>query len=904
MRAEPLDDTQTPSQPQRGASRWPPFPWNPPDLDDPLIGRGAACEALERAIDDVVAHWSVRLQLLTSPYGLGKSRVMRSTLAAAAERHPGLKAVFVGGPALSGGGSFRMWDAVLRGLFDVPRDLAPDAASARLVAETARYLLPEDAEFLVRALTNGRGGASSDSADVARCSTLLGRLFEGAAFEQPLVIAIDDAHRGSPRDFALAASLPVTVKGRPLLLLLAGSLKLADAISGFEQLPTIRLDPLGAPDAERMLRLYLTGLGELPSRLLLDRLIAAGGGNAYAIKALVRWLHEARGIVEAPDEAGGHAMWHLDVTRVLRLQVPDNLDGLIHARLAAMPPEDRELLARAASVGREFWTGALLALARSLSAEDAAQEDDLAVPEGLPRLARFDLVADAEAAALRDRLGRLVEQRILEARPSRLRGEDCWGFRTSVMWQAAQEELPTTTREAWHAVILGWLESRTGAWRTAREADGRLQRELARHAELAGLPAVAATHHHRAAELALEEGHPRAALSAIEDALRVIGPEQRALRLELMRASVAVYEHLGMVGLAEEHAERALALAWRLADRHAAADVLTRLAGLEAARGAHELARSHLVQALRLHEVLQDARGIAAGSLQLGRWYWKLGDLDRALACYRKAETLYEQLGDLQGVAEVRHAFGTVHHDRGDVQEAQAAYEQALELRRQIDDRRGVVRTLNNLACVWMARRLERAVHIWEEAFELARQLGDLAMQASVANNLGEGLALLGRIVEARTMLQRAAELAELTGDRAVKLDALRNHATLLQREGDFGAARDILERAFEEARRLGFVRLEGLIVRSRGDLAAAEWRARGAAEGDPARAEAVARFQEATELFGGGGYDLEAADTWDRLAEVRRAAEGPEEARARAEALRAAHAGAPGTPPPLPASS
>jgi tetratricopeptide (TPR) repeat protein len=563
--------------------------------------------------------------------------------------------------------------------------------------------------------------------------------------------------------------------------------------------------------------------------------------------------------------------------------------------LLALTDGERTLLAQAASIGREFWTGALVALMRERA------------PMGNPK--DIDFLGGASIDEMRAQLERFVEQRILEPRSSRLRGEECFGFRTNAHWQAALEGLPTTTRQDYHRVILAWLQRQSEALRSAGDNDSALERELARHAEAAGLTAEAALHHHRAARFALAEGHSRAALGSLEDGLRLVNPEQIALRLDLMADIAEVYRLLGTTGLAHEASDRALELAWRLGDRRTAARVLSQLAELEAGTGEHLLARKYLVQALRIHEVLQDPRGIASGSMQLGRWYWQLGDFDKALMCFRKAEHIYQQLSDLHGIAHVNHALGAVHYDRGDIADAQAFYEEALRLRRELDDKRGAAKTLNNLAAVWMSRRLERSVQLWEEAFDMAREMGDLGMQSSIANNLGEVLMLLERREDARQMLQRAVELAELTGHRAVLVDALRNQGVLHQREGAFEVARGLFQRAAEEAARLGVLRLQALVARALGDLELAVIHASGSIGGDErggSLVDAERFFVAAAHDFEAGRYDLEAADTLERLAHVLALAGRAAEAHAtedRAAAFRAAHTReVRAEPPPLPA--
>jgi len=260
-----------------------------------------------------------------------------------------------------------------------------------------------------------------------------------------------------------------------------------------------------------------------------------------------------------------------------------------------------------------------------------------------------------------------------------------------------------------------------------------------------------------------------------------------------------------------------------------------------------------------------------------------------------------------EGIGEVLHVQGAVHFDRGDVGLAEKFYEEALALRRSTGDKRGLVRTLNNLGAVWMSQRLERSVGVWREALQLAQDLGDLGFQATLADNLGEALILLGRHDEARVTLDRAVELAQLTGRRATLIDALRNLALLETARGAWDAADSALTRARDEAQVLGVARLLALVRRAMGDVVVARMEATGvvgtAGEGG-ALAEAVTDYREAAEHFETAGYDLEAATSYEKLAAMLDLARHEGEAReyrSRALRLRAARQ-RPTVPPPVPA--
>ncbi|MFO0750199.1 MAG: tetratricopeptide repeat protein [Myxococcota bacterium] len=881
--------------------KWPPFPWNPADLDNPLVGRDDALAALTRAFEDVASDWVLRVQLLLSDYGLGKSRLLSAFVAAAKAREPNTMTIEVRCPSSGGGGGpYRLWDAVLRAAFAINTDADADEAGAMLLRAVERWI-PADVAALVAHLVGqpvSTGGAADEEALMARCIGALGRLLEAMALDRPLLIVVDDANRASARDFALASALAATVKGRPIMLVLAGSTNLADHLPGWDRFPVVRLTTLDQADSERMLRLFLTGLAAPPSKELVERLVAVAGGNSYALKALVRWLHEVGAIRPAVQKAPGdpRGRWLLDESKVEGKAIPDTLEGVIHARFAALQNDEREILSQAGVIGREFWLGTLVAIARQNVVEN---------PE--------TFTEDETPARIRAVLGKLVAGRFIEVRTSRIRGEECFGFRSGTHWEAALEALPATTLQRWHRIVLAWLELQSENPEQAEpsthiQGRGLYLRELARHAEGAGQPAAASVYHLRAARLALGEGHGRAALASLDEALRLVQPDQLATRLRILFDLGEVHALAGTSDLAVEYYHEALALAWRLGDRKTGATALTKIADVEVAQGAHDDARRHLLEALRLFESIQDPHGVAAGCIALGRLHWRLGEFDKALLVYRKSEHIYRRLGHDKGIAEVLHVQGAVHYDRGDVGLAERFYLDALALRKSCDDRRGLVRTLNNLGGVWMGQRLEKSVEVWREALRLCRDLGDLALYATLADNLGEALVLLGRHDEAEDMLERAVELAEATGQRATLVVALRNQAQLRIARAQWDRAEQSLGRAKAEAQELGLSRLNALVLRSIGDLAVGRMEATGVigehgSQGLLQRAEIA--YRRAAEEFEQAGYDLEAATSQERLADMLDlAGRKPEAAehRTHARKLRAGHT-RPSAPPPVPAA-
>ncbi len=846
-----FDDVEETAGGQAGP-RWPAFPWNPPDLSDPLIGRDREVRALMAGFEEVISARRARIHLLVSESGMGKSRVATAFIEAARQREPDVWVVRARCPTR--GGPFRMWDAILRAALEVPGGADGAEAGARLLA-AVREALPEDAAdaaeiagpvaWLLDWDVEGKpqpGPGVDHEALVGRGTAALGRLLATTSVARPILIIVDHANSASARSLALAGAVEATVKGRPLMLVLTGSPELTDIIPGWERFPATRLGALGSADAERMLGCYMAGLGAVP-KALTRRILDRAAGNPYALKSIVRYLREA-GAVHAVGGA-----FTLDESVAWDLDIPDNLEGVILAQIGRMPALVRQTLARAAVVGAEFWLGGLVALER-LDADGEVEPGTI--------------LADRVPAGIRESLEALVQLRFVERRTSRLPGEECWGFRSPVHWSVAAGILPGTTQERYHRVLRQWLQVHAGP-----RVDEHLV-DLARHAEASGATGDAARFLLRAAGRAATEHHHAAARRLLEEAQALVEADDLETRLRLNLELGDALALAGDLDGAQARFQDLLTLAWRLRHRGHGAMALARLGRVASFRGELDRAYGHLLQALRLFQAVEDKPGVAQASLDMGRLFWLRGSFGLDLRCYSKSEGFYRSLRDRRGLADSLHPIGALHYDRGNLALADEYLTDALELRRRLDDRAGIAQTLTTLGVVHLARgEAESAVAVWREALALAEERVDRVTQATLADNLGETLAQLGQHDEARQQLERAVTLSRDAEQPRILVDALRNLADLAARDGDHAAADARLGEARAEAAGLGIPRLDALIDRTEGDLALARLVAEPGAPGsdDPLFARGEAAYRRAIEAFAEAGYALEAAIARENLA-------------------------------------
>src|SRR5205085_2804757 len=124
---------------------------------------------------------------------------------------------------------------------------------------------------------------------------------------------------------------------------------------------SIELVPLDADESEELATALLGETAVPPAQRSL--LLEKAGGNPLFLEETARALTDDAGAIE---------------------RIPDSVQALVAARIDALDPGEKQLLQRAAVLGRTFWQGALERLAPDLDVADgldALLERDLIVPE-------------------------------------------------------------------------------------------------------------------------------------------------------------------------------------------------------------------------------------------------------------------------------------------------------------------------------------------------------------------------------------------------------------------------------------------------------------------------------------------------------------------------------------------
>ena len=313
--------------------------------------------------------------------------------------------------------------------------------------------------------------------------------------------------------------------------------------------------------------------------------------------------------------------------------------------------------------------------------------------------------------------------------------------------------------------------------------------------------------------------------------------------------------------------ERARDLAAQLEPTPLLANVLRWMGSVHRDIGDPVRADECYLESLRVAEITGTTSGQAAALNCRAVIVQRRGDLDEAVALYRRAARLAAEAGEIRLAGMIEQNLGVLANIRGDLDGALVRYRASLRAFQQVRDDEAVSWVLNNMGMLLNdLGKPERAEASFLQGLEIARTRGDRAMEGTLLSNYAEGLLAARRWTAAENALERALTIAREGGEPARAAEALKFRGVLERERGDRARAARHLEEALVIARSVDDPLLVAEVLRESGEL-----RLRG---GD--RAGALADLTEALSGFERLAATLDAERTRARIAAL--AATGPEE--------------------------
>jgi class 3 adenylate cyclase len=674
----------------------------------PLVGRQRELSALKEALQRVRADRSPQLVTIVGVPGIGKSRLVAELFQVVADDPTELIA-WRQGRSLPYGDGVTFWalGEMVKAQAGILETDSPEDAEQKLHASVAE-LIPEasDAQWAeghLRPLAGLAGDAAVGADHREEAFTAWRRYFEGLAERSPLVLVFEDLHWADDNLLDFIEHLLDWASGVPMLVICSARPELFERRPGWgggtRHATTLSLSPL-ADDETAQLISSLSDRPVMAAETQQALLLRAGGNPLYA-EQYVRMLAE-RG--DAED-----------------LPLPETVQGIIAARLDALPAEEKSLLQTAAVMGKVFWLGAVA---------QVGGLDRRAAELHLHALERKDFVQRARRSSVAD--------------------EAEYSFLHVLVRDVAYGQIPRGQRAEQHRLSAEWIGSQ-GRVEDHAEMLAHHYRNTIELRRAASQPLDPALVEHALASLR-DAGDRAFSLSAYPSAdsfyqsaleLAAAGSLEHAHMLFKLGRTRVIAGDIDPGLLASACAELAAA-----GEHETAAEAEVELADLLWDRGESESAWEHVGRARELVEASQPSRAKATVLRAVSGFLYVSGETSEAIRLGREALAMAEILG----LDDVRaRALNTVggcrinSGDRGGIEDI----EQSLVIATEASAPYAMCRALHNLGSTrWQWGQLVQAsalIEEWREAlsrFGLTGQfrVGDVAPDRYVVGDWQEAL--------------------------------------------------------------------------------------------------------------------------------------------------------------------
>lgn len=756
-------------------------------IETRTIGRERELCALQDAFRTAVERSQTHLVTVVGEAGVGKSRLLY-------EFENWLELLPQAVLYFKGRASAEMAHSPYSLLRDLFRDhldiLESDTAAAvreKFEAGMAPHLSPERADLVGQlvgfdfsaspAVQNLLGNPAFS--DMARADLL--RYFRSATAGGPAVFFYEDIHWADNPSLDFVHSLPEELPDRRLLIVCLARPTLyerrpewdgaAGPSSAHGEGKRLRLDlrPLSPADSHALVKEILQKVEELPAGLS-DLLVEQAEGNPFYIEELIKMLIEDGVIVL------GEERWQVRQDLLEGLRVPTTLQGVLQARLDSLPAGEKELLQRAAVIGRVFWDSVLAYLGEPPAAESGAGDR---------------LEAALRALLAREMIFRRERSVFAEA------GE--YVFKHALLREVTYETVLRKDRRRYHRQVAAWLEAHCG------ERLNEYAGLIAEHYERAEARDQAAAWLSRAGQVALQTSAFGEAIAAWERSLALLPPEERAGRTALLIRLGNAYEHTSAYGTARERLQAALTLAREVADDRAAAEALCGLGQIAMRQAAYEEGRALSEEALALARAAGEPVLVAMALRRLGTISFYQGDLVGARRYMEESLVLERETGDSHSLANCLNNLGLVLMVQGEYPASARCYEEGLSLYRALGDRRGIASALINLGNVAMHQEdYALATRYFEDSLTMVREIGDKQGSAFCLISLGWTAWLRGDYEAAARWSEESLALFREMGDRQGMASALNNLGHVAASLGESGRAEGMYRQAMGEGWEIG----------------------------------------------------------------------------------------------------
>jgi class 3 adenylate cyclase/tetratricopeptide (TPR) repeat protein len=651
-----------------------------------------------------------------------------------------------------------------------------------------------------------RKGESGAGASVAAKKRQLFRLIRDLlvffSAKRPIIMVVEDIQWADASTRAFLSYLAGSSEGASILILCAGR---RDPGHWGQNLPDhlIPLEPLSKKEGEKLLSSAL-GTKRLDPRISGEILSNAGGNPLFLV--------EMAETLKRQDLMICGSIKCTLALPVNELKIPDTIQGVLAARLDALPFREKQVAQWASIIGREFSVGLLKVI--SDGRVDLAQ-----ALEGLEKGGVIAKLENGERYRFRQRMIRDVAYHTLLHRDRKrchrlLAGAMESLYRNNISTHLASLAYHFHEAEEWSKALGYTLEAGAQARRSYACEEARLCFDR-------GLEILTRSPPDGHEEMALQlygwKGQMHACLGQREKALKAFDAMLSKARSLNNRATEAeACFRIGWISFYMHQPRRArkyLLKAIELSKEEDLAEMLLRassfLGFICTVLGKLEEARALLISSMDLSMDLKDTEGKAWNVAYLLQYYNWIGEFGEALHLNEELKNLNRKVKSPYFNIFQRFTAGLILGALGRTEEARRSLEAGFKQLEAGDDLFWRPRFLNTMGWTYAEEgKIEDALKLNRKALEEAMESGDPETLHNAEINLGENYLALGDLSEAGKILEKTwsevkrpgvfyarwryktrlfialGELYNQMGERTKGLDFIKRATRLSQRYG------------------------------------------------------------------------------------------------------------------------
>lgn len=339
-------------------------------FESPMVGRSAELASLLTLCDAVRAGLG-RAAVISGEPGMGKTRLIREWKSAVEAEDPNPSSMWVEGRCLSYGRglAYHLIIDLLYSVLQVQRSASESELHQALLNYLNDYFDGEDGSPEVQEIYPYLGHLLSlkldreilskvESLDPQALQNRYFSAFHGLLLKisshQPVVVVLEDLHWADPSSVDLLIKFLPSVSAEAMLLCLVTRIELDSPgwklVTGAREIlggsiTEISLNALSEADSRQMVA-NLLEVEALPEKTR-DLILQKSEGNPFFVEEVIRMLIDRKAIIQKNgDWIAGKNIENIDI--------PDNLQGLLLARIDRLPDDVKLTLRVAAVIGRQF----------------------------------------------------------------------------------------------------------------------------------------------------------------------------------------------------------------------------------------------------------------------------------------------------------------------------------------------------------------------------------------------------------------------------------------------------------------------------------------------------------------------------------------------------------------------